>query len=154
MRIRRIGRNELAAIQVALALTDAQEEYHAFDRDRQRREAIRAEDPVLAGQARRAVLGVEPGEPESPLGRWSPQATAEESGYHGYLYRVLTAQGKDAPGGARSYVEERPDDRGLRARRVAGEVRRHRRDDVHRRQGRQSSRRRTSVPDTDARRGR
>ena len=31
MRIRRIGRNELAAIQVALAYTDAQDEYHARD---------------------------------------------------------------------------------------------------------------------------
>ena len=34
MRIRRIGRNELAAIQVALAYTDAQEEYHARDWNR------------------------------------------------------------------------------------------------------------------------
>jgi hypothetical protein len=33
MRVRRIGRNELAAIQVALAYTDAQEEYHARDRN-------------------------------------------------------------------------------------------------------------------------
>ena len=34
LRIRRIGRNELSAIQVALALTDAQEDYLRFDRDR------------------------------------------------------------------------------------------------------------------------
>ena len=33
---------------------------------------------------------------QSPSGQPRP--------YHGYLYRILTAQGKDAPGGAEDYV--------------------------------------------------
>ena len=44
-----------------------------------------------------------PGEPESPLGAEFADAKRGQP-YHGYLYRILTAQGKDAPGGARSYV--------------------------------------------------
>ena len=45
-----------------------------------------------------------PGEPESPLGAGFADAKPGQA-YHGYLYRVLTAQGKDAPGGAKSYVK-------------------------------------------------
>ena len=52
---------------------------------------------------------VKAGEPESPLGPIMKQARSEgyKSGapsYHGYVYRILTAQGKDASGGAYSYV--------------------------------------------------
>ena len=45
-----------------------------------------------------------PGEPESPLGAEFADAKAGQP-YHGYLYKILTAQGKDAPGGAKSYVK-------------------------------------------------
>lgn len=103
MRQRRIGRNELAAIQVALAYTDAQNEYRAGDwnGDGIREYAARA----LSSPGRRDGLywASLPGEPESPLG---PEFADAKPGqpYHGYLYRILTAQGKDAPGGARSYL--------------------------------------------------
>ena len=103
MRQRRIGRNELAAIQVALAYTDAQNEYRARDwnGDGVREYAARA----LSSPGRRDGLywASLPGEPESPLG---PEFADAKPGqpYHGYLYRILTAQGKDAPGGARSYL--------------------------------------------------
>jgi hypothetical protein len=105
MRMRRIGRNELAAIQVALAYTDAQEEYFAKNPDRQpvRHFAMRG----LSSPGKRDGLywASLPGEPESPLG---PQFVDAKPGqaYHGYLYRILTAQGKDAPGGAKSYVRD------------------------------------------------
>ena len=105
MRQRRIGRNELAAIQVALAYTDAQNEYRARDwnGDGVREYAARA----LSSPGRRAGLywASLPGEPESPLG---PEFADAKPGqpYHGYLYRILTAQGKDAPGGARSYLRD------------------------------------------------
>ena len=46
-----------------------------------------------------------PGEPESPLGAEFADAKVGQP-YHGYLYRILTAQGKDAPGGAKSYVKD------------------------------------------------
>jgi hypothetical protein len=53
------------------------------------------------------------GEPESPAGPFLAAASAEGYGagsggaepYHGYRYRLLTAQGPSAPGGARTYLE-------------------------------------------------
>jgi hypothetical protein len=104
MRIRRIGRNELAAIQVALAYTDAQDEYHQRDwnGDGVKEYAMR---PLSSpGKHDGLYWASLPGEPESPLG---PEFADAKRGqpYHGYLYKILTAQGKDAPGGARSYVK-------------------------------------------------
>jgi hypothetical protein len=104
MRVRRIGRNELAAIQVALAYTDAQDEYHQRDWNG---DGVReyARRPLSApGKHDGLYWASLPGEPESPLG---PEFADAKPGrpYHGYLYRILTAQGKDAPGGAKSYVK-------------------------------------------------
>jgi hypothetical protein len=42
---------------------------------------------------------------ESPLGAAFADARPGMA-YHGYLYRVLTKQGMDAPGGAKSYVRD------------------------------------------------
>ena len=39
----------------------------------------------------------------SPLGAEFADAKVGQP-YHGYVYKILTAQGKDAPGGARSYI--------------------------------------------------
>jgi hypothetical protein len=103
MRIRRIGRNELAAIQVALAYTDAQKEYRQGDwnGDGVKEYATR---PLSSRGNRDGLYWASlPGEPESPLGAEFAEAKAGQP-YHGYLYRILTAQGKDAPGGAKSYV--------------------------------------------------
>ena len=105
MRLRRIGRNELAAIQVALAYTDAQDEYHAANPDRQavKHYAMRS----LSSPGRRDGLywPALPDEEESPLGAAFADAR-DGMAYHGYRYRVLTAQGADAPGGAKSYVRD------------------------------------------------
>ena len=104
MRIRRIGRNELAAIQVVLAYTDAQKEYQARDwnGDGVRQYATRG----LSSPGKRDGLywASLPGEAESPLGAGFADAKQGEP-YHGYVYKILTAQGKDAPGGARSYLK-------------------------------------------------
>jgi hypothetical protein len=103
MRTRRIGRNELAAIQVALAYADAQEEYFALNPDGAgaRHFALRA----LSTPGKRDGLywAALPGEAESPLGAQFADARTGQA-YHGYLYRVLSGQGKHAPGGAKSYV--------------------------------------------------
>jgi hypothetical protein len=103
MRIRRIGRNELAAIQVALAYTDAQKEYYQSDwnGDGVREYAMRGLS--TPGKHDGLYWASLPGEPESPLGAEFADAKVGQP-YHGYLYRILTAQGKSAPGGARSYV--------------------------------------------------
>jgi hypothetical protein len=103
LRIRRIGRNELAAIQVALALTDAQEDYFRFDRDRNGRKDYAPRILSTPGKRNGLYWASKPGQPESPIGSLVAQATPKD-GYHGYRFRVLTAQGKDAPGGAKSYV--------------------------------------------------
>ncbi len=104
MRIRRIGRNELAAIQVALAYTDAQKEYHA--RDWNGDGVLQYAKRGLSSPGKRDGLywASLPGEAESPLGAEFADAKAGQP-YHGYLYKILTAQGKDAPGGARSYIK-------------------------------------------------
>src|SRR5512137_1452607 len=103
MRTRRIGRNELAAIQVALAYTDAQEEYYARNPDRQSVKHFAMRPLSSPGKRDGLYWASLTGEPESPLGAGFADAKPGQA-YHGYLYRVLTAQGKDAPGGARSYV--------------------------------------------------
>jgi len=111
---RRIGRNELSAIQVCLAYVDAQREYALKDRDG---------DGILAythkfksGPGKKDGLYWEAGQgnEQSPLGPLLAQAQEEgydlkkqgsgPSPYHGYYYRILTAQGKDAPGGAYDYM--------------------------------------------------
>ena len=103
MRVRRIGRNELAAIQVALAYTDAQDEYRA--RDWNGDGVLEYATRGLSSPGKRDGLywASLPGEPESPLGAEFADAKPGQP-YHGYLYKILTAQGKDAPGGARSYI--------------------------------------------------
>jgi hypothetical protein len=104
MRIRRIGRNEFGAILVSLAYSDAQDEYKQRDwnNDGVREYAMRA----LSSPGKRDGLYFAslPGEPESPIG---PEFADAKPGqpFYGYQYRILTAQGKDAPGGAKSYVK-------------------------------------------------
>lgn len=101
---RRIGRNELAAIEVALAYTDAQEEYAEQDRNGDGVKEYAAR--LLSSPGRRDGLywPTLPGEAASPMG---PIAATAKPGaaFHGYGYRILTGQGKDAPGGSRSYLE-------------------------------------------------
>jgi Protein of unknown function (DUF2950) len=107
---RRIGQNELSVIQVCLAYVDAQREYYSRGSGlleyAQRLESIRGKRDGLFWEAK-------PGEPESPLGPLVARARAAgyplppRGGpvpYHGYFYRILFAQGPDAPGGAYDFV--------------------------------------------------
>ncbi len=110
---RRIGRNELSAIQVCLAYVDAQREYAATqgDGDGLHRYAMKL---VSAPGRKDGLYWPTPdGQPASPFGPLAAKAKEEGYGksknavhepYHGYLYRILTAQGRDAPGGAYDYV--------------------------------------------------
>jgi hypothetical protein len=103
LRTRRIGRNELNVINVVLAITDAQDDYARYDRDR---DGVKQyAQKILSSPGKRDGLywPTLPGEPASPLGPIGSDAKRGEA-YHGYHYRILTAQGKDAPGGARSYI--------------------------------------------------
>ena len=113
---RRVGRNELGAIQVCRAYVEAQREYASLDR---------LGDQVLAyAQHLRSTPGTHDGlywstrtgDAPSPLGPLVAQARLEgyrqqtkilsdtQSPYHGYYFKILTRQGRHAPGGKYDYI--------------------------------------------------
>jgi hypothetical protein len=114
---RRIGRDEMGAIDVCNAYVEAQREYASQDR---------MGDGVLAyAQFLRSASGThdglfwptnQPGEELSPLGPLIAQACVEgyhraakmlndeQAPYHGYYFKILTGQGKHAPGGKFKYL--------------------------------------------------
>jgi hypothetical protein len=111
---RRIGANELSAINVCQAIVQAQNEYksqaHGADAVHQYAQRLASTDGKQDGLYWKA----EGGQPKSPLGprialasyQGGESATAHSVPYHGYYYRILTAQGKNAPGGAMSYLDQ------------------------------------------------
>jgi hypothetical protein len=103
MRVRRIGRNELAAIQVTLAYTDAQREYASRDWDGDGVKSYAMRSHASPGKRDGLYWASLPDEPEAPLGAQFADAKPSQP-YHGYSFRILTAQGKNAPGGAKRYV--------------------------------------------------
>lgn len=106
---RRIGRNELDAIQTSLAFVDAQNEY--AEKDRGNGVGVYAQRIVSTPGKKDGLYWRDDSDP-SPLGELAAQASAEgykaggdqAAPYHGYYFRILTAQGSDAPGGALNYV--------------------------------------------------
>jgi hypothetical protein len=112
---RRIGTNELYTIDVLHNLVQAQNEY--AEQARAASGMAQYAQKILSDQGRRNGLywPAQAGGPESPIGPLIAKAVAEgykrkQGGrpvpFHGYIYRVLKQQGKDAPGGARSYVRD------------------------------------------------
>ena len=108
--VREIGRNELSAIQVAKAYADAQREYIARDRNGDGVPEYAQKIASSAGKMDGLYWPSKANEEPSPLGRLLADAAAEKGrkpgSYHGYSYRILTGQGPDAPGGARSYIAD------------------------------------------------
>ena len=108
--IREIGRNELSAIQVAKAYADAQREYFARDRNGDGVPEYAQKIASSAGKMDGLYWPSSANGEASPLGRLLADAAADKGrkpgSYHGYSYRILTAQGQDAPGGARSYLAD------------------------------------------------
>jgi len=109
---RRIGRNELAAIKVCLAIVDAEREYAALDLDGDGIPEYAPKFVSAPGKRDGLYWPTKADERLSPLGPLLAAAASEGypgSGarplapYHGYVYRILTKQGKDAPGGAYDY---------------------------------------------------
>ncbi len=115
---RRIGRNELGTIQVCLAYVDGQREYA---RKSQGGGLMEYAQRFASSSGKRDGLYWEAkgGEDPSPLGPLVAEAVKEgykkrEDGkqakeqtlapYHGYYYKILKAQGKNALGGAYDYV--------------------------------------------------
>lgn len=111
---RRIGRNELNTIQVCLAYVDAQREYAGIDRDGDGLFEYAQKFMSTPGKKDGLYWEAMEGEEVSPLGDFVAQATREgykktsnkPIPYHGYLFRILKAQGKNAPGGAYDYLHD------------------------------------------------
>ena len=110
---RRIGANELNTIQSILAVVDAEREYALKDRNRDGLLEYAPKFVSDPGKRNGLYWEAKQGEPQSPLGPIMSQARSQgyqgqtsttPTPYHGYYYRILTAQGKDAVGGAYSYL--------------------------------------------------
>ena len=109
---RRIGRNELNTIQTCLAYVDAQREFAAKDRDGDGLFEYAQKFLSTPGAKDGLYWEAKPGEEESPFGDLFARATREgykktdnkPVPYHGYYFKILKAQGKDATGGAYEYV--------------------------------------------------
>jgi hypothetical protein len=111
---RRIGRNELGAIETCRGIVQAELDYAAAGHDGQPA-GIYAQKLVSdPGSHNGLYWPTQPDEPASPIGPFIAEAAAQgyltDSGsdgpkpYHGYIYRLLTAQGAAASGGAKSYL--------------------------------------------------
>ncbi len=131
IRTRAIGRNELAAISSALAYRDAQLEYAAEDRDGDGMLEY-AQKFVSTDGSHDGLYWSEDDSGElSPLGPLFGDATPKGD-WHGYRFRILTAQGPSAPGGAYSYRIGDDMSRGFALVALAHPVRRDRRGQLHR----------------------
>jgi len=109
---RRIGRNELAIIEVCGALAEAQTAYFSqvHDGDNTKQYATRfISEP---GKHNGLYWESAEGQPQSPLGPLAALASTEgysvkpdaHKPFHGYYFRILKGQTDKAPSGARDYV--------------------------------------------------
>ena len=108
---RRIGRNELNAIQVCLAYVDAQNEYASINPERAPVATYAQRFMSHPGKKDGLYWPDDAQAPKSPLGEAVAAATREgyrfgdsPIPYHGYYYRTLTGQSAAAPGGAINYI--------------------------------------------------
>jgi len=106
---RRVGRNEITAIEVCRGYVEAQMQYAAHDQDKNG--ILEYAQKIISAPGKKDGLYWE-GEPDS----LAPKAFADAAAalmqaqgkkpvpYHGYFFHILKAQGPDAPGGAMDYV--------------------------------------------------
>jgi len=109
---RRIGHNELHTIETLRQLVDAEREYAYSDLNKNGMRDY-AQRFVSTPGKHDGLYWEQSGEPESPLAAlveeaaaegYEPITNAQPSPYHGYVFRILKAQGPDAAGGAHEYV--------------------------------------------------
>ena len=110
---RRVGANELATIQSCLAFVDAEREY--YSRNPQGDPLLHFSQKLVSTEGQKDGLywPTSGDEEPSPLGESFAAARSEgyfekepikDQPYHGYVYRLLTAQGPHANGGAYDYL--------------------------------------------------
>jgi Protein of unknown function (DUF2950) len=110
---RRVGQNELDVIQTCIGYVEAQRDY--LSRNPDNASPPHYADRLLSSPGKRDGLywASAPGEPESPMGPAVSGAVGEgytlkrgkTAPYHGYHFRLLTAQGPHGEGGAQDYRE-------------------------------------------------
>ena len=105
---RRIGENEMSTIRVCEELVAAEKEYHSAQHDEYTRKIYSDE-----GQHNGLYWKAAAGEPPSPIGPLLASAVVDgdsksregaQAPFRGYFFHILTRQGKDGPGGAKSYI--------------------------------------------------
>ena len=110
---RRIGYNELAAVEVCRAYVDAQYEYYRLNPEKSPMQHFAQKIASSKGKHDGLYWETKSGETPSPLGAlvaaaaddgYSPVQQGEDRSYYGYRYRVLTEQGPYAAQGAFSYI--------------------------------------------------
>lgn len=109
---RRVGANERAALEVMHAYIDAQREYASKDRNGDGVLEYAQKAGSTPGKQDGLYWLADPakGEEVSPFGPLIAESSAYMKGrhqgdpYRGYRFRILTRQGKAAPGGAYNYV--------------------------------------------------
>jgi hypothetical protein len=114
---RRIGRDELLTIRTLLASVEAEKDY--FDRVKRGSGSGAYAQRMLStpGSQDGLYWDTAPGEAPSPLDPLIEQARSEgypgassannrQIPYQGYYYRILKAQGPNAPGGAKEYIKD------------------------------------------------
>ena len=144
---RRIGRNELAVIDICLALADSQAEYFSqrhSDGTTKQYAAKFISDP---GKQNGLYWEPQQGQPMSPLGPLAAFATTEgykvkqdaHTPFHGYYFQMLNGQGSHARGGAKDYLVNGKMRGRICIRGVSGGVRQLRRNDVPDKSGRRAA---------------
>jgi hypothetical protein len=106
---RRVGRNELAAIDVCRGYVEAQMEYASRDRDAHG--MLKYAQRIVSSPGKKDGLYYE-GEPENLAPKSFADAAAallqgqgkKPVPYHGYFFHILKSQGPDAQGGAMDYL--------------------------------------------------
>ncbi|MGA8676071.1 MAG: DUF2950 domain-containing protein [Candidatus Acidiferrales bacterium] len=110
---RRVGRNELGAIAVCEGFVQSQKDYAAKGHDGNFHGIYAQQFHSDPGKQNGLYWPVSKGQPESPMGplvasaaleNSSQQSAGDPAPYYGYFYKILTAQGPDAPGGEKSYI--------------------------------------------------
>jgi hypothetical protein len=109
---RRIGRNELAVIDVCYAIADAQAEYYSQPRNGETAQEFAPRFLSEPGKQNGLYWESAEGQPPSPLGPLVALATHEGYNakpdahvpFHGYYFKMLSSQSSNAPGGAKDFV--------------------------------------------------
>jgi hypothetical protein len=113
---RRIGKNELSALDVMRAYVDAQREYASRDHDGDGVLEYAQRISSSPGLTDGLYWPPETSSETSPLGPWVGEAQTEgyfgegrdlvagPEPFHGYFFKILTRQGSHAPGGKHDYI--------------------------------------------------